>query len=92
MHVRVVRVQISSPRVEHTEKPDSVAAEILGILQQRANRLAARIEDRAVACFGMSAQQRPQLLGNCKRDDEVLHRKEFTRNNGLDAEASEASF
>ena len=53
------------------------AAQVLRVAQERADRLTARFEDRRVTRFRVGAQQWPQLLGNRKGDDKMLHRQQF---------------
>ena len=68
---------VSPPSVQHAKETDLVAAEVLGVLQQCFDDLAAGVEDRVVASFLVGAQQRTQFLWNGKRDDKMLHRQQL---------------
>ena len=68
---------LKAGRREHAAEAHFLAAQVMRVLQQRADRLAAGAEDRFIANFGMSAQQWPQFLGNGKGDDEMLHREQL---------------
>jgi len=77
VNVRMIRAQVTTPGMQYAKKSDLVAAKVLGALQQRLNRLAARSEERPVAFPLMSAQQWTQLLRNRKGNDKMLHWQQF---------------